>query len=263
MTSQLLAIWSLWRRELVRFYRQRHRVVGALGLPLLVWLFIGSGFGSSFHPPDVAGAMSYREYFYPGVMTLVVLFTAIFSSISVIEDFRDGFLDGVLVTPAARSAVVLGKMLGGASQAFVQGGFLLGLAPLAGVDVSLGRVGGSLGALGVVSFSVTALGFATAWGSDSTQGYHAIMNLVLIPMWVLSGAFFPPSGAPLWLQAVMYLNPMTYALAAVRGSLYPSEVAYALVPVPMRTALSVVSAFGVAMFVTAVWRARRLRARVG
>lgn len=261
MTSPLLAIWSLWRRELVRFYRQRHRVVGALGPPLLVWFFIGSGFGSSFHPPEVVGTMSYREYFYPGMMTLVVLFAAIFSSISVIEDFRDGFLDGVLVTPSARWTVVLGKMLGGASQAFVQGGFLLGVAPLAGVDVSWGKVGGLLGVLGVVSLSVTALGFATAWGNDSTQGYHAIMNLVLMPMWVLSGAFFPLSGAPFWLQILMYLNPMTYALAAVRGSLYSPEIACALAPIPMSLALGVVSAFGTVMFVIAVWRARRLRVK--
>jgi len=260
MKIQLLAIGSLWKRELVRFYRQRHRVVGALGPPLLVWLFIGSGFGGSFRPPGIENGMSYLEYFYPGVMTLVVLFTAIFSSISVIEDRRDGFLHGVLVSPVRRPAIVLGKMLGGATQAFLQGTLLLLLVPFIGMEMSVGRALASLGILGLVALSVTALGFATAWGTDSTQGYHAIMNLLLMPMWVLSGAFFPLTGAPAWLQLLMRLNPMTYALAALRGSFYRDEPVSALTQIPMSTALTVVIGFGGLMFGTAVWVAHRAKA---
>jgi ABC-2 type transport system permease protein len=260
MSTHLLAIWSLWKRELVRFYRQRNRVIGALGPPLLVWFFIGSGFRGSFHPPGVENGISYLEYFYPGVITLVVLFTAIFSSISIIEDRRDGFLYGVLVSPVSRPAIVLGKMLGGASQAFFQAALLLVVLPFIGIGTSGAHALVVLGTLGLISLSVTALGFATAWGTDSTQGYHAIMNLLLMPMWVLSGAFFPLTGAPVWLRFVMRLNPMTYALAALRGSFYGEDAALALTQIPMLTACIVVAGFGALMFGTAVWVAHRAKA---
>jgi len=126
--------------------------------------------------------------------------------------------------------------------------------------MSVGRALASLGILGLVALSVTALGFATAWGTDSTQGYHAIMNLLLMPMWVLSGAFFPLTGAPAWLQLLMRLNPMTYALAALRGSFYRDEPVSALTQIPMSTALTVVIGFGGLMFGTAVWVAHRAKA---
>ncbi|MBM3216690.1 multidrug ABC transporter permease [Candidatus Poribacteria bacterium] len=259
MTARLLPIWSLWSRELIRFVRQRNRVIGALGPPILVWFFIGSGFGSSFRGPGSESGVGYLEYLYPGIITLVVLFTAIFSSISVIEDRREGFLNGVLVTPISRSSIVLGKMLGGSSQAFIQGCLLLALAPFLGMSLSPLRVLTVLLALGVVALSTTALGFATAWGTDSTQGYHAIMNMLLMPMWMLSGAFFPLSGAPRWLHTIMLANPMTYGLSALRGAFYGDAVGQGLAPVHFGTALAIVAGFGGAMFGVAVMTANRAK----
>jgi len=211
---------TLWKREIVRFYRQRSRIVGALATPVLFWLLLGSGFADSFRPTVGAGAGGYAEYFYPGTMILVVLFTAIFSTISVIEDRKEGFLQAVLVAPVARSTVVLGKILGGTTLALGQAVLLLAAAPLLGFRLGVVDVLLVVAILFVVAFALTTLGFLIAWKMDSTQGFHAIMNLVLIPMWLLSGAFFPAAGASPWLRGIMFLNPLTYGVAALRRVLY-------------------------------------------
>src|SRR5690242_58316 len=124
--NSLLAIYALTARELVRFFRQRTRVIGALGQPVLFWVLFGAGLHGSFNPPAWApSGMTYQEYFFPGVAVLIVLFTAIFSTISIIEDRREGFLQGVLVAPISRLAIVMGKLFGGAALAVVQAGLFL------------------------------------------------------------------------------------------------------------------------------------------
>ena len=219
----LLAAYTLWRRELVRFFRQPSRVAGAAGTPLILWLVVGSGLSSSFRLPGMsAGAEGpgFLEYFFPGTIVLVLLFAAIFATISVIEDRNEGFLQGVLVAPVSRLTIVAGKVLGGATLAWLQGMAFLALAPLLGIRLTLGSALAAAGVLALLAVVLTALGFAFAWSLDSIQGFHAIMNLVLIPMWLLSGAFFPLSGAPFWLSVLMRLNPLTYGLAALRWVLY-------------------------------------------
>ncbi len=218
MTIFVLAATSLWRREMVRFFRQRSRIIGALGSPLLFWLLLGSGVGSSFRLGSSKIDMGYMEYFFPGTVVLILLFTSIFSTISIIEDRKEGFLQAVLVAPIPRSAFVLGKILGGTTLAVMQGVLFMLLAPLAGI--SFWAIPSALGMLGLIAFGLTGLGYTIAWKMDSTQGFHAIMNLFLIPMWLLSGSVFPASGAPAWLKAVIAANPLTYGLAAVRWSIY-------------------------------------------
>src|ERR1022692_2130579 len=132
----VLPAYTLWWREMVRFFRQRDRVVSALGTPLVFWLLLGSGLGKSFSAPAAPAGHGYLEYFFGGTIVLVLLFTAIFSTISIIEDRREGFLQAVLVAPVGRLAIVLGKILGGATLAFVQGLVFLALAPLLGLHVS-------------------------------------------------------------------------------------------------------------------------------
>lgn len=218
----LLAVATLWQRELVRFFRQKGRVVGALGTPLVFWILIGSGFGKSFRMP-VSGQtkeINYLEYFFPGTVILIVLFTAIFSTISLIEDRREGFLLSVLVAPVSRPTIVLGKVLGGTTLAFLQGLVFVLLAPLVGIPLGGRQALMVLGILFLIAFALTGLGFSIAWQSESTQGFHAIMNLVLIPMWLLSGALFPITGASPWIRWVMKLNPLTYGMAALRHILY-------------------------------------------
>jgi ABC-2 type transport system permease protein len=216
----LLAAYTLWRRELVRFFRQPSRVAGAAGTPLILWLVVGSGLSGSFRLPGAPAGLDFLEYFFPGTIVLVLLFAAIFATISVIEDRNEGFLQGVLVAPVSRLTIVAGKVLGGATLAWLQGLAFLALAPLLGIRLTLGSALAAAGVLALLAVVLTALGFAFAWSLDSIQGFHAIMNLVLIPMWLLSGAFFPLSGAPFWLSVLMRLNPLTYGLASLRWVLY-------------------------------------------
>lgn len=221
----LLAAASLWKREIVRFLRQRSRVVGALGTPLMFWLVIGAGLGRSFRPDGAPAAGNYMEYFFPGTLLLILLFTAIFSTISIIEDRREGFMQGMLAAPVSRGAIVLGKVLGGATLATLQAGLFLALAPLAGLNLAPADVAGLLATMFVVAFGLTGLGFIIAWPMDSTQGFHAVMNLFLMPLWLLSGALFPGSGASPVLQWVMHVNPLTYNLSLIRGFFYGGATA--------------------------------------
>jgi ABC-2 type transport system permease protein len=246
----LLGSLTLWQRELTRFFRQRSRIAGALGTPLVFWLLLGSGVGRSMSLPAQAGTTSYLEYFFPGTVVMILLFTAIFSTISIIEDRREGFLQAVLVAPVGRSTIVMGKMLGSTSLALIQGTLFLALAPLVGVAPAALPL--TIVLLALVAFGLTGLGYVLAWSLDSTQGFHAIMNLFLIPMWLLSGAVFPASGAPGWLQWVITVNPLTYGVGLVRWSLYGPE-AYASLDAPdPGLSLVVVIAFALLTFVLAL-----------
>src|SRR3954447_21754285 len=200
---------SLWQREVVRFYRNRSRVIGVIASPLLFWIVIGSGFGNSFRNPG-GGTQHYLDFFYPGALTMIVLFTAIFTMMSVIEDRNEGFLLSVLVAPVSRSVIVLGKVLGGTTLAAAQGLIFLVLAPLVGVHFTAVSLALSVVTIFLIAFSLTALGFIIAWPMDSTQAFHAIINLFLIPLWILSGAMFSVSGASKWIATIMRVNPLTY-----------------------------------------------------
>src|ERR1700693_2312391 len=169
----LPALTLLWR-GIVRFYRQTTRVVGVLASPLVFWLVIGSGFGTSFRSGGGPGQQHYLDYFYPGALIMIVVFTSIFTMMSVIEDRKEGFLLSVLVAPVPRTAIVLDRVLGGTTLSAVQGLVFLAFAPLLGVHID------ALGCLLIgltiflTSFSLTALGFAIAWPMDSTQAFHGI-----------------------------------------------------------------------------------------
>lgn len=222
-TGILLPSFTLWWREVVRFYRQRSRVIGVIASPIVFWLVIGSGFGSSFNSGASAGQQHYLEYFYPGALIMIVLFTSIFTMMSVIEDRKEGFLLSVLVAPVPRSAIVLGKVLGGTTLSTIQGLIFLAFSPLVGVHFTLASFFLIVLSIFLVSFALTALGFAIAWPMDSTQAFHAIINLFLIPLWLVSGALFPLSGASGWLRAIMEINPLTYGVEALRTLLYPES----------------------------------------
>ncbi len=220
----LVPAYTLWLREIVRFYRQKARVVGVIASPLLFWVVLGSGFAHSFSS-GASGSSSehYMAYFFPGAVVMIVLFTAIFSMMSLITDRNEGFLLSVLAAPVSRSSIVLGKVLGGATLAAIQGIIFLVFGPLVGVRMTPETIGMSVLVIVLISFELTALGFAIAWPMDSTQAFHAIINLLLIPLWLGSGALFPLNGASGWLRFCMLLNPLTYGVEALRGSLFPGS----------------------------------------
>ncbi|HWR14622.1 MAG TPA: ABC transporter permease [Terriglobales bacterium] len=245
---------SLWKREVVRFYRNRSRVAGVIASPLLFWIVIGSGFGNSFSASAGASGQSYLTFFYTGALTMIVLFTAIFTMMSVIEDRNEGFLLSVLVAPVSRSVIVLGKVLGGTTLAALQGLMFLVLAPFIGVHFSLASLLMSVLVIFLIAFSLTSLGFIIAWPMDSTQAFHAIINLFLIPLWILSGAMFSLTHASTWIRALMYINPLTYGTDALRALLFPAQTT----PVfALATSLAVLIGFTVVMFTIAFFVANR------
>jgi ABC-2 type transport system permease protein len=200
-------VLTLAERELVRFFRQRNRVFGALGQPIIFWLLFSEG---------LRGNRLDYAHFFPGTLVMILLFTAIFATISIIEDRNEGFLQSVLVSPAPPWSMVLGKVLGGAAIAMIQGLLFLALgAATLGLASSALDVLLAVGLMAVVAIALTALGFAIAWRMESTHGFHAIMSVFLLPMWLLSGAFFPAGGDG-WLAWVVRLNPLTYGVAGLR-----------------------------------------------
>ncbi len=243
----------LWRRDLVRFFRQPSRLVGALGQPILFWLVIGAGMSGTF---QYRGGTGYMAYFYPGVVCMVVLFASIFTTLSVIEDRHRGFLQAVLAGPGSRTAVVLGKAAGSASVALSQAALFLALAPAAGFRLAEIHWPLLVAALALVAVALAGIGFAVAWVVDSPQGYHAIQMTLLVPLWVLSGAMFPvPEERPA-LAAIMRWNPISYAVSAVRRALAGAAAPGAL---PGSTArdLAVCGIFAAGALALAVLAARK------
>jgi len=257
MIGLILPVMTLCWREVVRFCRQRSRLMGAFVQPLVFWLLLGGGLRASFRPPGAPAGTSYVEYVYPGIIAMVLLFTAIFATISVIEDRHMGFLQGVLVSPVSRSCIVLGQALGATTLALVQGIIFLILAPAAGVSLSVSSILWMVLVMFLVSFGLTNLGLVIAWRLESTQGFHAVMNLILLPMWVLSGAFFPMTGVPSLIEWVMRVNPLTYGMAALRRCLYLGYPEAAGRVPGLAAALGITVLFGILAFIAATDAARR------
>lgn len=260
-------VLTLAQRELQRFFRQRSRLIGALGQPLVFWLLFGAGFQGSFRMSGSGdAAMSFQEYFLPGAAMMIVLFASIFSTITVIQDRNEGFLQGVLVSPIPRSSFVLGKLLGGTALAVLQAMLFLllapllqfiGLAPQMNWSLSAFQILGTTLFLALTAFGLTGFGFLFAWKLDSIQGFHAIMSVLLMPMWLVSGAFFPaPSGG--WLRYLILANPLTYGLAGIRRILSPGADWSALPS--MGTSIVVTVAFGAICLALATWMTRRAQA---
>ncbi|WP_437223170.1 ABC transporter permease [Planctomicrobium sp. SH661] len=262
----LWASYTLAVREVVRFLRQRSRVMSAVGQPIIFWILFGAGLAGSFQMGAGEGesVTSFQEYFLPGVAVLIVLFTSIFSSISVIQDRNEGFLQGVLVAPVPRSSIVLGKVLGGTFLALLQA-FLfvliapmlhfVGLAPAMQLNLSIPAMLGAVLFLALISLGLCALGYFFAWKIDSTQGYHGVMSVVLLPMWLISGAFFPGDKS-VWLSWLMALNPLTYGVAGLRRVMSSNPAAVSHLP-PFWLCLVVTAAFAVGCLLIDIWVTRR------
>ena len=271
--DEVFRIWpgtaALASRELVRFFRQRTRVIGAIGQPFIFWVLFGAGLRGSFQSPDWAAKLqqplTYQEYFFPGIAVLIVMFTAIFSTISIIEDRREGFLQGVLAAPVPRSVIVLGKVLGGTILAVIQAGLFLCIGPLLsyvglspGLQIHVDAVQAICAAifLTLIAIELTALGFLIAWPMSSTQGFHAIMSIFLMPMWLLSGSFFPGDGSN-WLAWIIKLNPLTYGVAGLRRLLYSGELPVTDTLPSMAVCLTVSAVFAAVCFGICTWLVSR------
>lgn len=258
-------VYALTIRELVRFFRQRTRLIGALGQPFIFWILFGTGLRGSFQPPEWAPPeLTYQQYFFPGVAVLILMFTAIFSTISIIEDRLEGFLQAVLAAPVSRLGIVCGKLCGGTLLALTQVSLFLLVAP---VLHTLHLVPTMIEVTSVVNlilvvvflvlmaFSLTALGYVIAWPMQSTQGFHAIMSVFLMPMWLLSGAFFPAEGAD-WLGWIMAVNPLSYGVAGLQQLLLPGVTEANGLP-SIATCICVMIGFGTVCLGISVWQTGR------
>jgi len=234
-------MYSLWLRDLLHFARQRSRVIGALGQPVVLWAFLGAGFSGSFH----GRSASYADYLFPSVLLLIALFAAVFSTISVIEDRKNGFLQGVLAAPVPRWAVAASKLLAGATLGLVQALLFLVLLPFTGLHLTVASVALGMLVLFLCGIALTGVGLIISWRMASTQGFHAIMSLLLIPAWVLSGAFFPAEGASSWLAWLIRLNPMHHMYLLFRDVFLPGR------PLPLLAAAVTAATFAVVTIVAA------------
>lgn len=212
------SVWMIVWREGIRLLRSRGTIAAVIGTPLVLWLVLGSGFGSLFEQTYLKTKS--MHYFFPGVLLMVVLFSSVFAMISIIEDRNEGFLQGVRLVPQAAQKIVLGKVLAASLWAVVQAWVLLLLSPLAGFRLTLPGVLEISLLLFVAALFLSSLGFIFAWWLNSVQGFHAVMNVILFPLWLLSGALFPFETATAWMQKVMYYNPLRMVLDALREVFY-------------------------------------------
>ena len=246
------AALTLWKREMVRFFRQKNRVVSALVTPVLLWVGLGAGLdrafiqgGTGIADGEAADGVGYMAYFFPGTLSMILLFTAIFSTISVIEDRREGFLQGVLVAPIPRLSIVLGKVFGGSSIAMIQALVFMLLWPMVGSFPGFGAAVAAVCVLALLSVAMTAMGLCIAWPMDSTAAFHAVMMLFLMPMWFLCGAVFPVSTAMPWLRVLMWVNPLTYGQAVLSRSLLGYDAVQTGLPLALDILLMLLFTAGV------------------
>jgi len=255
------AIYIVWWRDLLRYWRDRARVAASLAQPLLYLIIFGTGLASSLGGGFAAGTgIGYTQFIFPGVISMSVLFTSIFGAMSIVWDREFGFMRELLVAPIDRSAIAIGKTLGGATQAMIQGLILLVLAPFVGVTLDVRTVVEVVVLVFVLSFGLSAMGVALASAMRSMQGFQVVMNFLMMPMFFLSGALFPLVGLPAWMTVLTRLNPASYGIDPIRRVLlgasgFPAErlaitIFDQTLPIPLES--GIVLAFGLVMLAIAV-----------
>lgn len=214
-------IYILWLRQIKRYLRSKSRIIGSLGQPLLFLVALGFGFGPIFQK---AGGGNYIEFLGPGVIAQGILFTAIFSGIELIWDRQFGFLKETLVAPVSRLEIMIGRTLGGATIATIQGVIVLILTLLVGFKPNnLWAVPGAIFIMFLIALLFTALGTAIASTLEDFQGFQLIMNFLVMPLFFLSGALFPLQSAPPFLQTISKVNPLSFGIDGLRQTLTGSS----------------------------------------
>jgi len=212
--SELRAIKIVWQRELIRYFSDRVRIATSLLQPVLFLFVLGTGLSKLASAGT--GGLNLRTFLYPGILSMTVLFTAIFSAASVVWDREFGFLREMLVAPVRRSSIVIGKCLGGATVATTQGVLMIAMAGLVGVPYAPSLVLAVFGLQIVLSFMLTAFGLVVAARVKQMQSFMALTQMLVMPLFFLSGAMFPLTGLPTWLTVLNRIDPLTYAVDPMR-----------------------------------------------
>jgi ABC-2 type transport system permease protein len=263
IAHDLRAIKVVWHRELIRFVQDRGRLITGLLQPILYLFVLGTGLSS------VAGGstngVNFKTFIFPGVLALATMFTAIFAAGSIVWDREFGFLREMLVAPVSRSAIVIGKCLGGATVATIQGGVMLVFAGAVGIPYSPVLIFSLVLMLLVLSFTLTALGVVIAARMKNIQTFFAMTQIFLLPMFFLSGALYPLNGLPTWLHFLTRIDPMTYAVDPMRKLVFSHLNPPIPVPgvtwgswhVPSIVELGIVLIMGLAMLFVGIAEFRR------
>ncbi len=248
--------YTIWNWDMLRFVRDRARIISSIGQPLLFLILFGAGFSPSMANLG-GGEIGFSQFFFPGVLAMTVLFTAVYSAVSIVWDRQFGFLKEVQVTPASSVSVALGKVAGGTTVATLQGAVMLLLAPVLGVRLDLGQVASLLGLLVLLAAMLTSLGLLLAARQRSMEGFHMVMNFVLLPLFFLSSAFFPLQGVPVWMRVLAAADPVTYGVDPLRSIMLVSSVSSAALQAvrlhPVLINVLVMLAFSLAFLIPGVW----------
>ena len=213
---ELEVVYGIWLRDVKKFWRERSRLLGGIARPILWLLILGSSLRGVVSSTALTGGHDYTQYIFPGVIALTLIFASMQSAMSIIWDREFGFLKEVLAAPVSRISIILGKILGGATQATLQGIITLCFAPLIGIWPSPLMIVDLLVMMFVISFALTALGVVISSRMESFEGFGTISNFVVMPMYFLSGAIYPLSSAPDWMKPLIAINPMSYGVDAMR-----------------------------------------------
>lgn len=240
LNRALQTVYTMWLREMLRFWRSKSRIIGSLATPLFFLVFLGAGFNSSFQ--DERGRPFDPSYLAPGLIGMVVLFSSMMGGVSIIWDREFGFLKEILIAPVSRFFVALGKAVGGVTTSVIQGILIMCIARLIGIEYqSLSGVIAAIAVMFVSGIGFIGLGIAVASRIDSHEGFQMVMSFLTMPLVLLSGAFFPISKLPEWLSLLVYVNPLTYGVEALRYFLLGESI------IPIFRSITILFAFALAM----------------
>jgi len=247
-SNNLQTIYVMWLREMKRFLRAKSRLIGTLAMPFFFLLSMGFGFRSGFGLAGVPRGINYLNFLVPGIIGMTMLFTSIFAGLSVLWDKEFGFLKEIMVAPVSRVAIVLGRIAGGVTTALIQGLLILIISLFMGFKIA-NPLGIILALLFMILIGIGFIGFGVAVASkmEDTQGFSLIMQFVVFPTFILSGAFFPVTNFPSWLKIIALVDPLTYGVDGLRASL----ISFSQFPLAMD--LSILLIFSLAMVILGAW----------
>jgi ABC-2 type transport system permease protein len=261
------AVKIMWRREMIRFLGDRVRIVTTLVQPLLFLFVLGAGLNAF---TDSGGeGFNLKTFLYPGILCMTVMFTAMFASASIVWDREFGFLREMMVAPVRRSSIVIGKVLGGASVATLQGVIMILLAPLVDVPYDVAMIFGILALLLLLSAAIAAFGVMIAARITQMQSFMGVMQMIVMPMFFISGALYPVNNLPAWLTLLNRFDPLTYAVDPMRKLIFmhiddlPPQLAGTTGVtwfgwnVPTALELLIVAVLGLVMLSIAIWQFQR------
>ncbi len=212
--SFLQVVRVIWTREVLIYVRDRPRMISAFVMPIMMLVMFGEGLGNSI--ATLPGGIGYRQFIFPGMVAMIVLMNSVFSGVSIVTDRQFGFLREILVAPVSRTAICFGKITGGATIALVNGMVMFVIAPFLGIELTFEIVVKLIGLIALVSFMLTGLGVALGSRLRSVESFQMLSQVVIMPAMFLSGIFFPINNVPLWMDVIVKLNPVTYAVAPIR-----------------------------------------------